>query len=158
MKVVTGLFGPNDLIIAVSGLTEERFDYEDLSVLSSASEMPSYLEGDPEDTAVSGAAVGAATGGVLGALGAWVSPSVPGFESMFATGLLTTTAGSVIGGYLGSLYSVRAESQTKLDVHKELEAGNMLLVVRTDEEGASTAASLMEEANGRDVEVHEIEE
>jgi uncharacterized membrane protein len=155
MKIVIGLFEPEDMIEAISNLTENGIIYDDISVISSATDMPQFLESESEEAAVSGAAVGAATGGVLGALGAWISPSIPGFESMFAAGLLTTTAGSVIGGYLGSLYSIRADDQTELDVHQELESGSTLLLIRADVLEAEKVASIMEDSGGRDVEIHE---
>ncbi len=156
MKIVIGLFEPEDMIEAISSLTENGIIYDDISVISSATDMPQFLESESEEAAVSGAAVGAATGGVLGALGAWISPSIPGFESMFAAGLLTTTAGSVIGGYLGSLYNIRADDQTELDIHQELESGKTLLLIRAVVLVAEKVASIMKEAGGHDVEIHEI--
>jgi outer membrane lipoprotein SlyB len=161
MKIVIGLFNPGDMIEAISSLREYGVTYDDMSVISSASDMPEFLESDSEKAAVSGAAAGAAAGGVLGALGAWISPNIPGFESMFAAGLLTTTAGSVIGGYLGSLYSMRADDQTELDIDQELEAGHVLLLVRVNDSRVNDSidektASLLKDSGGRDVEIHEI--
>ena len=75
---------------------------------------------------------------------------------MVAAGFLNTAAGSVIGGFLGSLFAVRAESQAKLDVHEELSLGKILLVVRAGDRRAETAASLMEKSSGEHVVVHEI--
>lgn len=156
MKIVTGLFTADDVITAVHRLTENNFSYNDLSLMSSAAEMPDYLEGEPEAAATSGAAVGAVAGGSIGALGTWVASAIPGFESMFVSGLITTAVGGVIGGYLGSLYTVRATSQTKLDIHEELEAGNMLMVVKTDGHNTQTAVTLMTESNGQHIEMHTI--
>lgn len=156
MKAVTGLFTPSDTQRAVDRLHEMGFAYEDLSIISSVPHMPEYLEGEPEESAVSGAAVGALTGGTLAALGTWAVAAVPGFETMVAAGFLNTAAGSVIGGFLGSLFAVRAESQAKLDVHEELSLGKILLVVRAGDRRAETAASLMEKSSGEHVVVHEI--
>ncbi|MFN2138363.1 MAG: hypothetical protein ACK2UK_20575 [Candidatus Promineifilaceae bacterium] len=156
MKVVTAILNPQQLRRALRQLDAEGYKGDQISVISSPEHMPEFLEGEPEMHAVEGAAAGAVTGGLLGALGAWVAPAVPGFEAMLATGALTTAAGSAIGGYLGSLYSVRAESQTKLDVHEDLEAGSMLLVVHTKEGGASRAASILTELEGKDVEIHDL--
>ncbi|MFN2117849.1 MAG: hypothetical protein ACK2U0_11150 [Candidatus Promineifilaceae bacterium] len=156
MNIVIGLFEPKDMIEAISSLTEIGFIYDDFSVLSSAVDIPEFLESEPEEAAVSGAVVGAAAGGILSALGAWISPTIPGFETMFAAGLMTTAAGSVIGGFLGSLYNMRAEDQTELDIHQELEAGKTLLLVRVTDLDSEKVASLMKEAGGSDVEIHTI--
>jgi outer membrane lipoprotein SlyB len=114
------------------------------------------LESEPEEAAVSGAAVGATAGGSIGALGAWVSSSIPGFESMFVAGALTTTIGAVVGGYLGSLYNVRADSKTEIDIDEELAAGKVLLIVKTDEGEMETAVSILSQNNGQHVETHTI--
>jgi hypothetical protein len=156
MKVVTGLFTPENVGPALRRLRENGFSAEDLSVLSSSSEMPDYLDGEPEEAAAAGATVGAVAGGSIGALGPLIASSIPGFESMFSAGLLTTTLGGVVGGFLGSLYNVRAKEQPGLDIHEELEAGKFLLLAKTDGVEAETAVSLMEENNGQHVEIHTI--
>ena len=70
---------------------------------------------------------------------------------------MATAVGGVVGGYLGSLYSVRAETRTKIDLHEALEAGDILIVVNinTDDQ-AKTAESIMEHYNGQHVEVHHV--
>lgn len=158
MKIVIGLFRPNDVIAAVRRLRENSFSYDDLSTMSSAAEIPDYLESDAEEAAAGGAATGAVAGGAVGALGTAAVSTIPGFESMFIAGLMTTALGSVIGGYLGSLYGVRAESQTEIDIHEALESGKILLVVKTDNGNTETAVSLLEQSNGEHVEVHTVEE
>jgi outer membrane lipoprotein SlyB len=72
---------------------------------------------------------------------------------MFVSGLITTSAGSVIGGFLGSLYSVRAESQEEINLHAELEAGKTLLVVKTADRDAGTVEKILLEQDGQQVEV-----
>ena len=157
MKIVTALFHPDNTIGAVRRLTEKGFTYDDLSMMSSISEMPAFLEGEPEETAPTGAIVGAATGGAVGALGTVAASSIPGFEAVFVSGLMATAVGSVIGGYLGSLYSVRAETQTELDIHEALASGQVLIVVRcSDERQAKTAVTILENNNGEHVETHTI--
>jgi hypothetical protein len=156
MKIVLGLFQPTDAMNAINGLRDAGFNYDDMSVLSSAAQMPTYLEGDPEDSAVSGAAIGGVAGGVAGALGAWAVPAIPGFEAMAATGLLTTAAGSVMGGFLGSLYSVRAESKTQIDIHEALESGQVLLLVKTVDENEDRAKEVLESSDGHSVQIHDF--
>jgi outer membrane lipoprotein SlyB len=125
-------------------------------MMSSASDMPAYLEGDQEEAAGHGAAIRAVAGGSIGALGKVAASTIPGFESMFVSGLMATAVGSIMGGFLGSLYSVRAESQTEIDIHEALESGQILVVVQADENRAETAVLLLEQNNGQNVEIHTI--
>lgn len=156
MRIITGLFEPNDAFTAVDELLKGGFSVNDLSLVSSAAEMPAFLEGDPEASAAGGVVAGAVVGGAAGALGAWIAPNIPGFETMLAAGLLTTASGSVIGGYLGSLFSVRADGQTKLNVHEALAEGKVLLVVKVDPENPTNPQPVMIENNAEDMEVHDM--
>jgi hypothetical protein len=93
MKLITGLFKPTNAFRTVGKLAKTGLTKDELSLVSSAEEMPAFIEGEPADLAATGAAVGAVAGGAAGALGAWVTPAIPGFEAMFASGMLTTAAG-----------------------------------------------------------------
>lgn len=156
MKMVTGLFTPTNAFRTLDHLMENGFVNDDLSMISSVAQVPDYLEGEPEDAAVSGTVAGAFVGGTLAALGTWGVSTIPGFETMLAAGFLNTAAGSVIGGFLGSLYKVRAESQTTIDIHEELASGKMLMIVKTDAQGADMACALMEQGEGESIEIHDI--
>lgn len=156
MKIVTGLFNPSDAMTAVGALTDNGFSHEDISMMSSVSEVPEFLEGEPEESAATGAAVGAVTGGAIGALSAFAVSAIPGFESYFVSGVMATTAGTVLGGYLGSLYTMRADEQTKIDIHEELDKGKILVIVQATEATAEKGHSLMEESNGAHVETHDV--
>lgn len=160
MKIVTGLFTQEHIMEAIHRLRENGFPQNNLSMISSAAQTPEYLEGNPEEVLTEGAVIGAVTGTGLGAIGTWIASTIPGFDVVLATGLMTTAVGAVIGGYLGSLYSVRAETQAKLDIHEELDNGKILLVVQINKEAADTkqqmAASLMKECGGEHVESHLI--
>ncbi|MFO7681533.1 MAG: hypothetical protein R6X34_15930 [Chloroflexota bacterium] len=154
MKIVTGLFTPEDAFTTIDYLTDNGFTHSDLSLVSSAKNIPSYLEGDPEESAAAGAMVGGVAGGTLAALGSWVGSTIPGLASMAVAGLLTTAIGGVVGAYLGSLYTVRADTQAEMNVVEALANGKFLLVVNADEMGAETAVSFMSE--GENVEIHVI--
>lgn len=158
MRIVTGILSPDDTTEVVQRLVDSGFSYDDLSLMTSAAEMPEFLEGDAEESAVSGAALGAITGGAFGALGTFVASTLPGFQSMVVSGLMATSMSGVIGAYLGSLYSVRAEKQTEIDVHEALEQGDVLVVIRTTPENEDLAIEYLEEVDGRDVAAHEISE
>jgi len=156
MNVVTGLFKPTNAFRTLDRLMENGFAKDDLSMISSVAQMPDYLKREPEDAAVSGTVAGALVGGTLAALGTWGVSTIPGFETMLAAGFLNTTAGSVIGGFLGSLYKVRAESQTTIDIHEEIASGRILMMVKADAQGSEMAHALMEEGEGESIEIHDI--
>lgn len=156
MNVVTGLFTPTNAFVTLDRLMENGFTRDNLSVISSATQMPDYLEGEPEEAAAAGTAAGAAAGGVLAALGTWAVSTIPGLETMAAAGFLNTAAGGVMGAFLGSLFAVRAESQTAMDIHEELAAGKVLVVVNADAREAERARALMEQSRGENIEIHDI--
>ena len=158
MRIVIGLFEPNDALAAIRLLQEHGFTYEDLSLVSASSDIPDVLEGEPEKAAAGGAAAGAVAGGTIGALGTLIASSIPGMETMFVSGLMATAAGGVISGFLGSLYSVRAESQTKIDIKDELAAGKLLLVVKTDKSQTEMVESQLAECQGEHIESHDVPE
>lgn len=164
MNVITGFFAAEEAVAVVNYLTKNGFPPECLSVISSPMEMPAYLEGEPEQAAATGAALGAVAGGTVGVLTTLTASAVPGFQTLSAVmgaeplvvfGLMTTAVGSVVGGYLGSLYSVRADSEPQIDVVKLLESGHIILVVTTEgERKAATAVWLMEQLGGQHIEIH----
>ncbi|MBK8901626.1 MAG: hypothetical protein IPM53_10620 [Anaerolineaceae bacterium] len=157
MKIVTALFAPEDVQPAIEHLTSSGIPREMLSLISSAGEIPIYLEGEPEKSAVSGALLGAVSGGTIGALGSVVVSTIPGFDvPMLVSGLMSTTLSGVVGAYLGSLYSVRADTEEQIDVHEELEAGRILLLIKTTEEEADAAKELLAETHGEHVDIHPI--
>lgn len=159
MWIVTGFFEREAVFGAARRLLEELdLSAEDLSLVSSVSEIPDDLKGEPEQAAMGGATIGAATGSSLGALGTFVASSIPGLETLFVSGLMATAAGGLIGSYLGSIYSIRAESQTKIDIKEELAAGRLLLVVRAKEGDTERVRSILEAEQGANVEIHQTSE
>lgn len=156
MNIVTGLFKPKDVIKVIRELRQASYDYEDLSLISKVANVPDFIDGEPEESAAQGAAVGAAAGGVIGLLGSFAVSTIPGLESSFVSGLMATSAGSVIGGYLGSIYTVRAESQTHHDVHQALEEGDILLVVHVGSNSVDNTVDLLNQNNGYQVETHQV--
>lgn len=156
MRIVTALFAPEEVQPAIDHLTTNGIPRDSLSLISAAAEMPPYLEGEPEKSAVSGALLGAVSGGTMGALGSVVVSTLPGFESMLVSGLMATTLSGVVGAYLGSLYSVRADTQEQIDIEQELAAGRILLLIKTTEEEADAAKELLKETHGKHAEIHTI--
>ena len=159
MKIITGLFQPEDANFVVHRLINHGFERDDLSMMSTIADLPQYLEEvESEDAAVTGAAAGAVTGSSVGALGSWAVSTIPGLESVFVAGFLMATAiGGIVGGYLGSLYSVRADDQSKINMHDELAAGKILVVVKiSGKVEVETAVTIMKESNGEHVNAHVI--
>lgn len=158
MKIVTSLLNQEDVTTAVRRLTQNQFSYDDLSIVSSSADIPAYLEGDPEESAATGAILGAVTGGAAGAVSTVIAASViPGYSMLYASGLLTTALGSVVGGYLGSLYNVRDDSEVEMTAGDAVAAGQILLVVQcTDEAEAETAVALLEETNAEHIDTQTI--
>lgn len=158
MKIIIGLFDPDNAITAVRKLLDSGFDYNELSMMSSSSDIPDYyLETEPEEAAGNGAVIGAVTGGTIGALSSAVASTIPGFESMFVSGLMATAAGSVIGTYLGSIYSVRAETFEEINIDEALANGDILIVAKTEEDAlVETAVSVLEKTQGQHIKVHTV--
>lgn len=156
MNMVIGLFTLENLGPAVQQLTESGISRSDLSTVATVANVPEQLLGEPEKAAVHGAEVGAATGGVLGAIGSVALSAIPGLEGSVASGLISTLAGGVLGGYLGSLYSTKAETREATAVDEALANGEVLLIARTTAEGSESAAVLMAQAGGHDIETHPI--
>ncbi|MCC6604208.1 MAG: hypothetical protein IT327_13425 [Anaerolineae bacterium] len=157
MRIVTAIFAPQAVEAAIEYLTTNHVPRQSLSLIGSAAELPTYLEGEPEKSAVSGALLGAVSGGTMGALGSVAVSQIPGFDiPMLVSGLMATTLSGVVGAYLGSLYSVQADTEEQINVHEELAAGRVLLLVKTTEDAADAIKELLEETDGAHVEIHTI--
>lgn len=166
MSVVTGLFAAEEIAAVESYFTKNGFPPESLSVISSPMEMPAYLEGNPKQAALTGAALGALAGGAMGIITTLVVSALPAFqvipvmmgvEPVFVLGLMFTAVGCIVGGYLGSLYSVRADSNLNIDVVRFLESGHHILVATTEgERKVETAVSLMQQLGGQQIEIHPL--
>lgn len=159
MKIVTSLLEQDDVITAVRRLTRDHFSHDNLSLISSAADIPAYLvEDEPEESAATGAVLGAVTGGTAGAVSTAVAASlIPGYEMLYVSGALTTALGSVLGGYLGSLYNVRDDTELEMTAGDAVAAGQILLIVKcaTDAE-TETAVALLKESNAEHIETHAI--
>lgn len=156
MKIVTGLYDPDDVISAVRWLTNNDINYTDISVLSSASDTPFFLEGEPEESAVTGAIIGAIVGALIGALAIWLTFIAIQEPMNLLIGSMGAIAGGVLGAYLGSIYRTRATTRPRLHVHDALADGKILLVVKADDNKLDTAVSTMKANRAIEVEVHDI--
>jgi hypothetical protein len=159
MKAVIGVFDEKDKIkTAVTRLKEAGFAESDLGLITGyqVEEVDDLLDQEPEETAVTGAVIGSGIGGVLGLLGGITVLTVPGVGPMLASGLLATATGSVVGGYLGSLYASRKEDQPEHELKKALSERKLILFARVQDMNEESARTIMQQSGGNYLETHKV--
>lgn len=163
MKAIVGLFESEKVSDVVHRLMEQGFDQNSLSAVSNQTNIPDYIEGEPEEAAADGAAIGAVIGGSVGLLSSAAIATIPGFETSIVTGFMGTAGGAALGTYLGSIYSVRANQEVEAEEEGGksmidlLDEGNTLLVVTTtSDKMADQAEKTLNEAGGSHIGVHTL--
>ena len=120
-------------------------DDKSLSLLSEGTphlrEM--LTKAEPEEAAANGAAIGSTVGTVLGALGGVIMFPIAGFESLLASGLITSGAGAALGTFLGAVYSARFASQPELTAKDVLADGGVILLIDERTISAETAENVI---------------
>lgn len=163
MQIMTALFPNHDKAAdAIAALIENGIDKDAMTLISAADEQSAQIRElineAPQKTAVSGAAAGGVTGSLLGLLGGIFLMPLPGVGPVLASGMITSAAGGVLGGYLGSLYALRAESQSEIDIKEALTAGKLLLAVNIENDNSKVIAQSLKEAGGEHIEQHDTNE
>lgn len=165
MKAIVGVFESKKVSDVVHRLMEQGFDQNNLSTISNQSNVPDYVEGEPEEAAADGAAIGAVVGGSVGLLSSAAIATIPGFETSIVTGFMGTAGGAALGTYLGSIYSVRANQEVEgaeeagKSIDDLLDEDNTLLVVTTtSDEMAEKAKETLTQAGGSHIGVHALPE
>jgi hypothetical protein len=159
MKAVIGVFEQKENIkMAVTQLKEAGFSEDDLALITSyqVEDVPDILGEEPEKTAVTGALVGSGIGGALGLLGSIVILPVIGIGALVASGLMATASGSILGGYLGSLYATRIEDEPEHELKVALAEGKVLLLAHVEESNEEMARTIMRQSGGSYLETQEI--
>ena len=168
MKSVVGLFDHvEDAYQAVDALKNTGFTGEDISVVSrdANNEYSRYLDKDQQKTGKSedvsgGAAAGAGVGAVLGGLGGFLvsigALAIPGIGPVVAAGpILATLAGAgvgaVAGGIVGALVDLGIPEEEAHTYAEGVKRGGTLVVVRTSDEMADQAASILDRFNPVDL-------
>lgn len=154
MKAVVGVFNSENVQSALDALVSSGFQPDSVKKLTSADEIPAYLEGEPEKTASQGWLLGSVIGAVLGAALGWLVMSMYSMQYIVLTVLISAAAGAAIGGYLMSLYSVRADEALDMDIREALGEGRSLLVVHADAAAAERAARIMRHSRSEHVETY----
>jgi hypothetical protein len=168
MKSVVGLFDHmNDAYQAVDALKSAGFTRDDISVVSrdANNEYSKYLNKDQQKSgqgneAGEGAAAGAGIGAVLGGLGGFLlsigALAIPGIGPVIAAGPILATltgaaAGAAAGGIVGALVGLGIPEEEAHTYAEGIKRGGTLVVVRTRDEMADRAASILDRFNPVDI-------
>lgn len=160
MKAVVGFFTTGGTRPAHDALIATGFLPENVTELNAIEEVPDYLEGEPERTASLGWLNGAVLGALIGAVAGWLlfelfNLSLPG-PLLVVFLLVSAGAGAAIGGYLLSIYSVRADTKLDMDIREALSEGKSLLMVHAHDNEVSAVARIMKRQRSEKVETHMI--
>lgn len=161
MKAVYGVFDTrSEAERAVSGLMNAGYPRDEISIITRRGgkiiEAHADEVGEPkrETNVTEGATIGAATGGVLGALLAGASVIAgagvvaTGGASLVVTGPIMAAlaglgAGSAAGGLVGGLIGYGIEKDDAEMVAKRIAEGDVVVTVKTDEDSADAARRIL---------------
>lgn len=135
---------------AVSALRQDGISDESMTLLTSAesAEVAEIVGVEPDNAALQGALAGTGIGGTLGALGAVALVAIPGIGTILASGLVATLSGSVLGGYLGTLYGMRAETHEVIALKNRVTPNSVILIVQAQSEEKAQAYQTLLESQG----------
>jgi hypothetical protein len=149
MKAVVGFFDFGEARTAQDALLVGGFRPEDVKVLTTISDVPEYLEGEPEKMTSWGWLIGTALGALVGAAIGWLVMSRYSMQFIVLTVLLSAAIGGAIGGYLLALYFVRADVEPDMEIRASLSEGKALLVAMANGAGVRRAIRIMNRNNSR---------
>jgi hypothetical protein len=161
MRTITALFDTYDhAASAVRALKDAGFSSADVSLV--ANNVDGGIAGDDDATegAAAGAGVGALAGGGAGLLAGLGALAIPGIGPVIAGGWLIATAvgavaGAAVGGAAGGLLGALANAgvpEAEAHVYAEgVRRGGTLVSVRADDTRADTAAAILNNAAGVDI-------
>ena len=162
MRTVTALFDTYDhATSAVRALKDAGFSTADISIV--ANNVAGDVSEDDMDAgegAAAGAGVGAVAGGGAGLLAGLGTIAIPGIGPVIAGGWLLATAvgaiaGAAVGGVAGGLLGALANAGVPEDeahVYAEgIRRGGTLVSVRADDARADTAAAVLQNSAGVDI-------
>jgi len=137
---------------AQDDLVRQGFSRNDINIITNKEK---YTEAGEHEGA-SGAAVGATTGAVVGGAAGLIAALIPGVGPILAAGPLLTAlvgagAGAVAGGILGALVDAGVPEEDARLYEEGIRRGGTLLMLRTDNNMAERAASIMNQAGAIDI-------
>jgi len=155
---VISLFETTDIVNeAIDALRQANVSDASMTLLASANaaDVKDIVGVEPDNAALEGALVGTGIGGALGALGSIALVAIPGVgAAILASGLIATLSGGVLGGYLGSLYGMRADTHHIIDMKNTISPDSIVLIVQTDsDEQAKSYSELLENQGSEWIEI-----
>jgi uncharacterized membrane protein YeaQ/YmgE (transglycosylase-associated protein family) len=157
MQAVIGYFEPRDVEAVRESLVSAGFRAEEILELTTIDEVPEFLEGEPEEAASRGWLFGAIIGGLIGAAGGWLV-AITFNQSLIFSILMGMAGGAVLGGYLSSLYTLRANTKVGMDIHEALGEDMSLVLVRVADDDVEAATAIMERHHNEGVDAYPIPE
>jgi hypothetical protein len=143
---------------AILGLLDLGLTKDDISLIMSDKTKANFVAAtkDTGDRAVVDTAIGAGTGGVLGAILAGLTTAgaifIPGVSLVVAGPLIALLtgvgAGATVGGLAGALSAAGIAMVEKMDYHAELKAGKAVIVAHTKSDAQAQAARAVLMDNG----------
>jgi hypothetical protein len=176
LREAVGLFDdPTALQEAIDELLSSGFDRAELSLLAPEAVVErklgyavrrSRLEDDPEtprSVYVSPDAVGAAEGGLIGALSYVGGVAAAGAIALAGGPLSLIVLGAggagLAGGLIGAELARLLDARQAATIHDHLQQGGLLLWVRTwDDADEARAVAILRAHSGRDVHLHSLRE
>lgn len=153
-KTITAVYRDRDSArLAIERLLEAGFGRDDISALSADPSLPGRQLGiENKSKAPEGAAVGAATGGILGAVAATLvavgAVAVPGLGLVAAGPVLAALAGAGAGGAAGGMIGAIAgmgvpEHEARMYAD-QIDAGGVLVGVTAHDDRADLAKKCLD--------------
>jgi uncharacterized membrane protein len=154
-NTVVGVF--NDADQARSAVTELRqagFPQDSISMVIRSD--GSDRQGEPTPDVIEDAEIGAAAGGIGGALFAFAAVAVPGLGPIMAIGPILgalggASLGAVTGGLVGALTNLGVPEAKARDYAESVRRGDAIVTVRTDPAGVERALRIMNECGALDM-------
>ncbi|MFO7661459.1 MAG: hypothetical protein R6X18_02575 [Chloroflexota bacterium] len=155
MQAVIGYFEPRDVESIRASLVSAGFRSEDILELTTIDEVPEFLEGEPEEAASRGWLFGAIISGLIGAVAGWLM-AITFNQSIIFSVLMGAAGAAVLGGYLSSLYTVRANTKVGMDIHEALSDDMSLVLVRVGDDDVEAATAIMEHYHNEGIDAYPI--
>lgn len=153
-RTITAVYRDRDSArLAIDRLLEAGFSRHDISALSADPSLPGrHLGVENRTKAPEGAAVGAATGGVIGAVAATLvaigAVAVPGLGLVAAGPVLSALAGAgaggAAGGVIGAIAGMGVPEHEARMYADELDAGGVLVGVTAHDDRVDLAKKCLE--------------
>lgn len=156
---VIGIFESEDIAEkAVRNMKEKGFGDNEISIVAKDHKGEVGEDGDisyEDQNLADGTAAGGALGGLTGLLAGAGALLIPGVGPIIAAGPLAgALTGVVTGGVAGGLIDYGIPEERGEHYEQKVKEGNILVTLRTEEEKAEEASSILKKYGAEDVEIH----